>query len=351
MVTNTLSSNGEVGAAPNGASSSAALVREYLPDIAKIVFFLALVFGTAELFWGNSYLGLIDLALACWLLLMILNMEAVQRLRFAGEMLLLPALLILVSSAYLTPNPGYIWSFLGTAAIFLLTEKRAGVAIALVFIILILASIRGAVDDALLVRVGVNLAAVSAICFFFRHRLELSVRRNTIQQDLLEKARQAQASFIDNVSHEMRTPLTAIKGFAEVLSQSGTAAEEQPQLLEKIRLNATYLNFQISEIIDCSRLRGQELACTREPASIDALTASVFQDIADIQRLFGTSSTVSLKNIKARTMPPSGCPPTPAIPRVSPWAATSGRLTQRRPPSSSPRRRIPTAATWTESRL
>ena len=68
MVTNTLLSNGEVGAAPNGASSSAALVREYLPDIAKIVFFLALVFGTAELFWGNSYLGLIDLAPACWLL-------------------------------------------------------------------------------------------------------------------------------------------------------------------------------------------------------------------------------------------------------------------------------------------
>ena len=305
MSTDRLVTSWEVGDAPDGASPSTALVREYLPDITKIVFSIALVFGTAEIFRGNPYLGLIDLVLACWLLLMMLNMKAVQRLRFAGEMLLLPALFILVSSAYLTPDPGYIWSFPGAAAIFLLTDKRAGVVIAMVFATLILASIRGAVDDAILVRVGVNLAAVSAICFFFRHRLELSITRNTIQQNLLEEARQAQASFIDSVSHEMRTPLTAIKGFAEVLSLSGTNAEEQPELLEKIRLNATYLNFQISEIIDCSRLRGQEIACTPEPASIDALTASVFKDIVDIQRLFGTGSTVALKNIKAGTMPPS----------------------------------------------
>ena len=52
------------------------------------------------------------------LLMMILNMKAVQRLRFAGEMLLLPALFILVSSAYLTPDPGYIWSFPGAARFF-----------------------------------------------------------------------------------------------------------------------------------------------------------------------------------------------------------------------------------------
>ena len=285
------------------SAPSSALVQEYLPDITKFVFLLALVFGVAELIGGDFTLGVVDTALAGWLFLLVLNMKTVQRQRFAGEMLLLPSLLILVASAFLTPNPGYIWAFPGAAAIFLLTDRRAGIPIAIVFIGLVLMGVRGHVADDVLIRIGVNLSAIAAICFFFRNRLERSMKANAVQRELLDQARQAKSDFIDNVSHEMRTPLTAIRGFSEILSKPTGEEIDRAELLEKIRLNATYLNFQIGEIIDCSRFQDRELELSPESTDISELVSGVLREVSDVQKLFGTSSAVALKNTTIGELP------------------------------------------------
>ena len=285
------------------SAPSSALVQEYLPDITKFVFLLALVFGVAELIGGDFTLGVVDTALAGWLFLLVLNMKTVQRQRFAGEMLLLPSLLILVASAFLTPNPGYIWAFPGAAAIFLLTDRRAGIPIAIVFIGLVLMGVRGHVADDVLIRIGVNLSAIAAICFFFRNRLERSMKANAVQRELLDQARQAKSDFIDNVSHEMRTPLTAIRGFSEILSKPTGEEIDRAELLEKIRLNATYLNFQIGEIIDCSRFQDRELELSPESTDISELASGVLREVSDVQKLFGTSSAVALKNTTIGELP------------------------------------------------
>ena len=52
------------------------------------------------------------------------------------------------------------------------------------------------------------------------------------EKKLVEKAQESKNEFISNITHEMNTPLTSIKGYAELLS-SGMMSEEQKQVAYK----------------------------------------------------------------------------------------------------------------------
>ena len=65
--------------------------------------------------------------------------------------------------------------------------------------------------------------------------------------------------FVANVSHELKTPLTSIRGYAETLSdeladQGGMA----PQFLDKISKNADRLSTLVSDLLSLSRIQSQE---------------------------------------------------------------------------------------------
>ncbi len=282
-------------------SPAQTITQQYLPDVAKLVLSVALVFGSAEVIWGNPYLGAIDLALALWMTILVIRMQTVRKARLAGELVLIPGLAVLVASAYLTPYPGYIWSYIGAASIFLLTGRNTGLPIAVVFIGLILICIEDVVDQALMVRVGITLAAVAAISYFVSFRLERLMEKTAVQYRLLENAHQAQLRLIDGVSHELRTPLAAIKGFAEILSQDSSTDGKKAQMLEKVRVNTTFLNIQVSDLIDSSRLRAGTLSYNPRTVAMSELLATVLDDIADIQTLHDTNAKIEL-----RTATPAG---------------------------------------------
>jgi two-component system phosphate regulon sensor histidine kinase PhoR len=61
--------------------------------------------------------------------------------------------------------------------------------------------------------------------------------------------------FVANVSHELKTPVTAIKGFVETLLEGAVNEPEQPQLfLEIIARHADRLNAIIEDLLSLSRL-------------------------------------------------------------------------------------------------
>lgn len=61
--------------------------------------------------------------------------------------------------------------------------------------------------------------------------------------------------FVANASHELKTPLTVIRGYAETLLGEGDVpAEVQRQFIETIRLNADRLQRIVDDLLDLSRL-------------------------------------------------------------------------------------------------
>ncbi len=79
---------------------------------------------------------------------------------------------------------------------------------------------------------------------------------NTIrsQHENILSAAQARQDFTANVSHELKTPLTAIAGYAELIENHMAAPEQEARFAEQIRLNADRLLSLINDIIRLSEL-------------------------------------------------------------------------------------------------
>lgn len=81
------------------------------------------------------------------------------------------------------------------------------------------------------------------------------VFRDTRRQLVLA---QQKTDFVSNVSHELKTPLTSIRMFAEILHGGRTAPERQPEYLRIMLVEAERLTRLINNVLDFSRLDRRE---------------------------------------------------------------------------------------------
>lgn len=83
----------------------------------------------------------------------------------------------------------------------------------------------------------------------------LVVLNDITRQKQLEKIRQ---DFVANVSHELKTPITSIIGYMEIL-ENGNAPEKQIQpFIGKVINHAKRLNYIISDLLKLSKIESQE---------------------------------------------------------------------------------------------
>jgi len=85
-----------------------------------------------------------------------------------------------------------------------------------------------------------------------------------------EKANQAKTDFLSSMSHELRSPLNAILGFAQLLEsdaapQTATQKESTGQILQA----GWYLLNLINEILDLALIESGKLLLSQEPMSLD----------------------------------------------------------------------------------
>jgi two-component system OmpR family sensor kinase len=81
----------------------------------------------------------------------------------------------------------------------------------------------------------------------------------------LRKARDAERSFLLSVSHELKTPLTAIRGYAEALDEAAVTADEA---VATIRLESTRLERLIQDLLDLARMNKAEFSFRSEPIDL-----------------------------------------------------------------------------------
>jgi len=94
----------------------------------------------------------------------------------------------------------------------------------------------------------------------------ISALRKQIQQ--LQKTR---TDFVANVSHELKTPLTSIKGYTETLRGSTLQDKEQAtKFLKKIEENTDRLDALIRDILDLSRLEATDTELNYESISTES---------------------------------------------------------------------------------
>jgi len=113
-------------------------------------------------------------------------------------------------------------------------------------------------------------------------------------RDITERARleRAKSEFVATVSHELRSPLTSIKGFVELLERSPeNMSPRQREFIDIILRSTDRLVALVSDLLDVARIEADQVQIDARPVDIgDAVhdvTELVGQRIADKQQRLG----------------------------------------------------------------
>ncbi|MEN8181868.1 MAG: ATP-binding protein [Myxococcota bacterium] len=85
--------------------------------------------------------------------------------------------------------------------------------------------------------------------------------------------------FVANVSHELKTPLTAIRGYAETLAAGGVSPARQKSFLEVILRHSQRLAALIEDILQLSRIESRKLELELAPLDVAEVAFGVLRDL------------------------------------------------------------------------
>src|SRR5207248_2134611 len=106
-----------------------------------------------------------------------------------------------------------------------------------------------------------------------RKRLDQVLQEKNVElesaRSVAEKANLAKSEFLSSMSHELRSPLNAILGFAQLMeSDSPPATPAQKESIAQILQAGWHLLKLINEILDLAKVESGQLSMSREPVSL-----------------------------------------------------------------------------------
>lgn len=131
-----------------------------------------------------------------------------------------------------------------------------------------------------------------------RARREADVARGTA-----EEHSRAQSELLTTVSHEVRTPLQAITGFAEQLSTLGLDEARRREALDGISTAAGHVMELVTDVLDLSRIESRALPIAPEDVPVAALFREVYEVLRSTARQRGTSLATDAGDVQAHADP------------------------------------------------
>lgn len=122
---------------------------------------------------------------------------------------------------------------------------------------------------------------------------------NNIQE--LKGVDNLRRELISNVSHDLRTPVASIQGYAEtlMLKKDTASKEEQQKYLEIIWKSCSRLKKLVEELFELSKLQTNQIKPSPEPFSISELV----YDIAGKYRILSQKKGVSINTVIDKNVP------------------------------------------------
>ena len=121
---------------------------------------------------------------------------------------------------------------------------------------------------------------------------EETERRNELEKALkaANSANLAKSNFLANMSHDIRTPMNAIFGFAELLKTEKLLSPQAKDYVKKILYSSDYLLSIINNVLEMARIESGRCDLEEKATNIDELTESLWtifeQEMRDKQISF-----------------------------------------------------------------
>lgn len=146
-------------------------------------------------------------------------------------------------------------------------------------------------------RVGIMLALPAVALLIYRNRakrsLEAAKRAHAAEIEVEKRAAAAKDEFFAAVSHGLRTPLTTILGFSEVLADGSAPVEEHVDLAELIRTDAIDLERRIDDMVVAAR-------ASAGPIELHAETFDVADAVANAVSAASPSKAIAVECERAQ---------------------------------------------------
>lgn len=115
-----------------------------------------------------------------------------------------------------------------------------------------------------------------------RENLEKQVAERTrdleIEKQKAEESSKLKSAFLANLSHEVRTPMNCIVGFAKLLGDSSCSQQEKEEFIHLIQESSSSLLVLIGDLLDVSRIESGQLRVNKREFN-------VFSEINDAYRI------------------------------------------------------------------
>ncbi|MFR3322672.1 MAG: sensor histidine kinase [Lachnospiraceae bacterium] len=100
---------------------------------------------------------------------------------------------------------------------------------------------------------------------------ELEEKQQELQNALVEaqSANKAKTSFLNNMSHDIRTPINGIIGMLTILEKSGNDAERAKDCMNKIHESSKLLLSLINDVLDMAKLESDTVVFGDESINLD----------------------------------------------------------------------------------
>jgi PAS domain S-box-containing protein len=118
-------------------------------------------------------------------------------------------------------------------------------------------------------------------------------------RDEAQRANRAKSDFLSRMSHDLRTPLHSILGFAQMLGLD-SPSPQQADHVEQIVSAGTHLLDLINEILDISRIEAGHLSLSTESVSLPAVVRQCIEIVQPLAAQRGITLTAD----NARSGPP-----------------------------------------------
>ena len=127
-----------------------------------------------------------------------------------------------------------------------------------------------AITSSFFILLGI-VAVFTALMFY----LVLRQRQQRSELEVTQAANRAKTEFLFNMSHDIRTPMNAILGYADIAVKHRNDSERVNDSLSKIKVAGNHLLNLINDILEMSRIESGKLEIVEEPVDIRELVEGV----------------------------------------------------------------------------
>ena len=128
-----------------------------------------------------------------------------------------------------------------------------------------------------LIKEAVSYALVSRSVRYAFERKQIEIELERAKEEALAASR-AKSEFLAHMSHEIRSPLTAILGFSDNLLEPKLAPDEIVAAAETIKRNGQHLLEIVNDILDISKIE----SCRFEVDRLDCSPAQIILDVMEV---------------------------------------------------------------------